>query len=74
MIIVGACGHKWERKSIPCPDGIYGCLVAHYSDDDNDWICPECGHDASPKGPMTVKEEIGTAVINLGAIKKLNLD
>lgn len=73
--------------TIPCPDGIDGCLVAHYSDEQI-WVCPDCGHDnqadykaawaaykvQNPKAKFwPVREGIGIAVGNLKGLSKLKM-
>ena len=76
MWLVASCGHKWERKLAPCPEGRQGCLVAHYGDFETDRYCPECGHDIKKDftgKPLTIKEEIGVAVINPHGVSKLKL-
>lgn len=72
-----SCEHRWERKMIPCPDGIVGCLVAHYGDFEDDRYCPECGYDIEKDftgKPFTITEKIGMAVINPNGLSKLKLD
>lgn len=75
MLLVSSCGHQWQRKLAPCPDGIEGCCVAHYGDFEDDRYCPECGYDIKLdfKGPLMFHEEVGIAVFNTKAIEKIKI-
>ena len=70
------CGSTFQSRPAPCPDGMEGCLVAHY--DEKSFVCPRCGYDSGPaigkalrEGPY--KEEIGVGFANLDGIRKLTL-
>ena len=67
-ILCSKCGVEFEARTIPCPEKIIGCLVAHY--DKKSFICPECGYDtradirkAWSEGNTTT--EIGTGIGNI---------
>jgi hypothetical protein len=70
------CGNVFRSRQAPCPDGIKGCLVAHY--DEKSFVCPRCGYDSGPHIGKALREghlntEIGMGFANLGAIRKLTL-
>ena len=71
------CGNVFQSRPAPCPDGMEGCLVAHY--DAKSFVCTRCRYDCGPDVGKAVmdgscKTEIGIGVANLGAIRKLSLD
>ena len=76
MQVTASCGHTFQTKQAPCPDGRVGCMVAHYNQES--FICPECGLDTGPEvrkamleGPW--KEELGMGVYNPAALQKLEM-
>jgi hypothetical protein len=70
MFTCEKCGLEQMTKTIPCPDGRVGCCVAHYGNDA--YVCTKCGHDNTPDWENTTfTEEVGEAIINVEAVKKL---
>lgn len=68
------CRGTFQAREAPCPDGIEGCLVAHY--DEQSWICPECGHNnisLVSLDHIRIYEKPGFGIANLRGIKKLHL-
>lgn len=56
------CGVKFPVQLAPCPDGIVGCLVAHY--DEHSYTCPNGHRNKPPSIQMGVHEVLGMGVIN----------
>lgn len=69
-----SCGKTSSITLAPCPDGLVGCLVAHYNE--KSYICQHCGQDNYgwiSKNSGIHFEEIGIGVANIESIKKLEL-
>lgn len=71
MNITCYCGERYLSKTAPCPDGIEGCLVAHYAV--NAHVCPACGRDNTPDLSKGVKETIGIGTMNLRSLARLEI-
>ena len=71
MNIACVCGEQYHSKTTPCPEGIEGCLVAHYAV--NAHVCPACGRDNTPYLSKGVKESTGVGTMNLRDILRLEI-
>lgn len=76
MHVTCRCGHKFQSRPAPCPDGRIGCLVAHY--DAASFVCPKCLHDSGPAIAKSildgnVRQEVGVGMFNARALAKLNI-
>lgn len=71
MKITCSCGERYQSKTAPCPDGIKGCLVAHYAA--NAHVCPACGTDNTPDLSKGAKESVGIGTLNLGSLLRLEI-
>ena len=72
------CGNQVYAISVPCPDGLVGCLVFHY--DPNSLICSKCGEDHRQKNAGVTFFEIKASdydnltVPTLGFASKLSVE
>ena len=71
MKIHCSCGHEYETRTLPCPDGVEGCLVYHT--DRDSYTCEKCGAFNAPRLSDGVREEIGMGVMNTKSILALDL-
>jgi hypothetical protein len=74
MTIECKCGNMFTSKSIPCPDNIEGCMVAHFDKDSG--VCPKCGYNSGPDIADAiisgrVIQAVGMAIMNSKLVDKI---
>jgi|SaaInlV_135m_DNA_1039713.scaffolds.fasta_scaffold146805_2 hypothetical protein len=73
MKITCGCGHEYQSKIAPPPEGEKGdTLVVRYAEDAH--VCPECQTDNTPDLSKGVWETIGMGTMNIKGILALELE